>query len=134
MAKYTLNDAAVVGFPVIPSIGRGGPGEWVASGLAGSWAQLTWGTPQQVTRIVLHDRPDSSENITGGTLSFSDGSTIAVGALPANGSGLNITFAQKTITSVRFTVTTASGTAAATSSDRPMPSSTFAASQPITTV
>jgi LmbE family N-acetylglucosaminyl deacetylase len=107
-----LNDAAVVGFPVIPSIGRGGPGEWVASGLAGSWAQLTWSTPQQITRIVLHDRPDSTENITGGTLTFSDGSTIPVGALPANGSGLNITFAQKTITSVRFTVTTASGTAA----------------------
>src|SRR5688572_4548912 len=107
-----LNDAAVVGFPVIPSIGRGGPGEWVASGLAGSWAQLTWTAPQQVTQVVLHDRPDSTENITGGTLTFSDGSTMPVGALPDNGVGLNISFAPKTITWVRFTVTTASGTMA----------------------
>lgn len=106
-----LNDAAVVGFPVVASILRGGPGEWVADSLTG-WAQLTWPTSQAITRIVLHDRPDQNENITGGTLTFSDGSSIPVGALPTNGVGLPITFALKNVTWVRFTIASATGTRA----------------------
>ena len=47
-----------------------------------------------------------------GTLSFSDGTSIAVGALPADGKLLPVTFAPKTVTWVRFTVDQAQGTAA----------------------
>src|SRR5262249_35779593 len=106
-----VNDASVSGFPRIPSILRGGKGEWVASQLAGAWVQLNWTSTQAVTRIVLHDRPDTNENITSGTLTFSDGSTIGVGALPTNGNTFTVNFAQKNITWVRFTVNGASGTA-----------------------
>ena len=47
-----------------------------------------------------------------GTLSFSDGTSIAVGALPADGKLLPVTFAPKTVTWVRFTIDQAQGTAA----------------------
>jgi LmbE family N-acetylglucosaminyl deacetylase len=106
-----LNDASVVGAPrVLAEVN--GKGEWVSNGeLAGAWAQLTWPTAQALTRIVLHDRPDPTENISSGTLTFSDGSRLAVGALPTTGVGLPVTFALKTVTWVRFTVTAATGSA-----------------------
>jgi LmbE family N-acetylglucosaminyl deacetylase len=107
-----INDAAVVGFPVVASVTRGGKGEWVANEMAGAWAQVSWPTAQQVTRVVIHDRPDVTENITAGTLTFSDGSSLPVGALPTNGASLSVTFPAKDITWVRFTVGSATGTAA----------------------
>ena len=77
-----VNNGSVSGAP------RRDDGEWVSdSQLAGAWSQLAWPTATTITRVVLHDRPLPSENITAGTLSFSDGSTVAVGALPASGAG-----------------------------------------------
>lgn len=111
-APDRLNDGVVVGFPRV-FLTRGGRGEWVSNNqLAGAWAQLTWTTAQALTRVVLHDRPDTAENITGGTLTFSDGSSLTVGALPTSGGGLTVTFPQKNVTWVRFTATGAVGTAA----------------------
>ena len=108
-----INDGAVVGYPaVFIDPGHVGSGEWVSNQLAGAWAELSWTAPQQVTSVVIHDRPDTSENISAGTLTFSDGSSIAVGALPTNGVGLVVSFPSKSITWVRFTVGTAVGTAA----------------------
>ena len=101
-----MNDASVSGGP------RKSDGEWVSDGeLSGAWAQLSWTAPQQITTIVLHDRPDTSENVLSGTLTFSDGSGIGVGALPANGAGLRLQFPQKSVTWVRFTIDNAEGNA-----------------------
>jgi hypothetical protein len=50
--------------------------------------------------------------VLAGTLSFSDGTSIAVGALPPDGKLLPVTFAPKTVTWVRFTINQAQGTAA----------------------
>ena len=78
--------------------------------LAGAWIQLNWSSPVQVTQIVLWDRPNLSDNVQAGTLSFSDGSTLSVGQLPNNAtSGFTVSFSTKTISSVRFTVTQAVG-------------------------
>jgi LmbE family N-acetylglucosaminyl deacetylase len=108
-----INDGAVAGYPVVIDAGHGGTGEWVSNGeLAGAWARLSWTTPQQVTRIVIHDRPDATENITGGTLTFSDGSSLVVGALPTNGVGLTVSFPVKSLTWIEFTVASAVGAAA----------------------
>jgi LmbE family N-acetylglucosaminyl deacetylase len=102
-----VNDGSITGAPKKPD------GEWVSNNqLAGAWAQLTWSSTQGITRLILHDRPDLAQNITGGTLTFSDGSSLPVGALPTNGVGQTITFAQKNVTWVRFTVSSASGSAA----------------------
>ena len=53
-----------------------------------------------------------TENIVSGVLSFSDGSSVAVGALPPGGVGLTVSFPVKNITWLRFTVTAAIGSAA----------------------
>jgi LmbE family N-acetylglucosaminyl deacetylase len=86
--------------------------EWVsASQLAGAWIQLDWSAPVSVAQVNLYDRPLGEENVLAGTLSFSDGTSIAVGALPTDGKVMPVTFAPKTVTWVRFTVTQAEGTA-----------------------
>jgi len=87
--------------------------EWVTSNqLSGAWIQLGWPSPVSVAQVNLHDRPHSSENVLAGTLSFSDGTRIAVGALPSDGKVLPVTFSPKTVTWVRFTIDQAEGTAA----------------------
>jgi LmbE family N-acetylglucosaminyl deacetylase len=87
--------------------------EWVSSNqLSGAWIQLAWPEPVSVAQVNLHDRPLAEENILAGTLLFSDGSSIAVGALPSDGKVLPVTFAPKTVTWMRFIVDQAQGTAA----------------------
>ena len=61
-------------------------------GGAGSWLKLTWTTPQTFDTIVLYDRPNTNDQITGGNITFSDGSSIAVGTLPNAGSAYTLTF------------------------------------------
>lgn len=88
-----------------------GVNAWVttAEGV-GAWMQLDWSTPQIVHKIKLYDRPNvTHDHIKGGTLTFSDGSSVTVGELPdgvVNGAPdpLEVTFDAKTITWVRFTV------------------------------
>ncbi len=84
--------------------------EWATNGqLAGAWIKLTWTGPVATSQVMLYDRPNLSDNIIAGTLSFSDGSTVPVGTLPNNGVPLTVSFAQKTVTWVQFTVNTAVG-------------------------
>lgn len=88
-----------------------GVNAWVttAEGV-GAWMQLDWSTPQIVHKIKLYDRPNvTHDHIKGGTLTFSDGSSVTVGALPdgvVDGAPdpLEITFNARVITWVRFTV------------------------------
>ncbi|HEU5373453.1 MAG TPA: PIG-L family deacetylase, partial [Gaiellaceae bacterium] len=48
--------------------------EWATVGQkAGAWLNLQWSSPQTLGSITLFDRPNSSDQITGGTISFSDG-------------------------------------------------------------
>jgi LmbE family N-acetylglucosaminyl deacetylase len=102
---------AVDGF--IDGAHRDAAREWVsASELAGAWIQLDWSAAVSVSQVNLHDRPLGGENVLAGTLSFSDGTSIAVGALPADGKLLPLIFAPKTVTWVRFTIDQAQGAAA----------------------
>jgi hypothetical protein len=83
--------------------------EWATvGGGAGSWLQLSWTTPQTLDRIVLYDRPNTSDQITAATLTFSDGSTVSVGALNNSGAATTVTFSARTSTSVRLTITAVS--------------------------
>lgn len=83
--------------------------EWSTNaGKAGSWIKLTWSSPVTVNRIVLYDRPNLDDQVLSGTLTFSDGSTLAVGALDNAGGPITIAFDPKTITSVQFTVNSVS--------------------------
>jgi LmbE family N-acetylglucosaminyl deacetylase len=98
-------DEVVSGYPV-NSIA-----EWAAVGgqLAGTWFTLTWGAPQTISEVVLHDRINTSDRILAGILQFSDGSSLAVGALPNDGASYRLTFAPKTVTFLTLQITSAQG-------------------------
>ena len=79
--------------------------EWATVGQgAGAWIRLTWSTPYTVDRVVLYDRPNSNDQVLGGTLTFSDGSTVTVGPLTNSGAATEVTFAPRSVTSLTFTV------------------------------
>ena len=91
-------DGSVTGTPLHEN------GEWVSDDQhAGAWIQLTWPSERTLVNVVLHDRTLSSENVTGGTLSFSDGSSVAVSALPSSGAGMAVSFPSRSATWIRFT-------------------------------
>lgn len=98
-------DGVVSGYPDAPTA------EWVApGGGTGSWIQLTWPTATALAEVDLADRPNPDDRVTGGTLSFSDGSTVTVPALDDGGAVVRVPFAARTVTWVRFTVTSVSAT------------------------
>jgi LmbE family N-acetylglucosaminyl deacetylase len=83
--------------------------EWATvGGGAGSWLKLTWTSPQTVSRIVLYDRPNTDDQITGGNIQFSDGSSVPVGTLNNNGAAVIISFSTRTITSLQLNITSVS--------------------------
>ena len=94
---------AVDGYPT------GFPGdssrEWATvGGTAGSWLNLKWPSAFSVNQVILYDRRNVDDHVTSGTLSFSDGSTIAVGPLDNDGAATAVKFPARTITSMKFTV------------------------------
>ena len=86
--------------------------EWASDGEgAGAWLQLRWPGPVVIDQVTLYDRPNSNDWITSGTLTFSDGSTEAVGSLPnepVDGlmPGLTVSFPAKVVTGLKFTIDT----------------------------
>lgn len=102
-----VNDGSTLGYPV------DGTREWSSAGEgAGAWVQLSWTTLQVSNRIVLHDRPNLDDHVLAGTLTFSDGHTIQVGALDNAGGPTEITFQPRYFLWVRFTVTAVAGSTA----------------------
>ena len=82
--------------------------EWSSGTVTGGTLTLTWNTPQTINRIALYDRPNEVDQILAGTLTFDDGTSLAVGALPNDGkTPLELKFAPKTIKSVVFQITAA---------------------------
>ncbi|MEM7576548.1 MAG: putative Ig domain-containing protein [Planctomycetota bacterium] len=69
--------------------------EWASRGEIDPWLQLDWDEPATLERLVLQDRIATNSNVASGTLTFSDGSTVAFGALPTNGDPFEVTFAPK---------------------------------------
>jgi hypothetical protein len=85
--------------------------EWATVwGGAGSWLKLSWASPQTVSRIVLYDRPNGNDQITSGTLQFNDGSSVTVGPLNNDGTGVTVLVGSKTITSVQLNITSVAPT------------------------
>ncbi len=84
--------------------------EWVTNNEnAGAWIQLQWSATTNVRQVILFDRPNQYDQILGGTLLFSDGSSVPVAALPNDGSPLSVSFTARNVTWVKFRVDNASG-------------------------
>ena len=74
-----------------------------------AWINLSWNAPIPISQVILYDRRNQGDQVMAGTLRFSDGSSIPVGALPNNGAGLVVTFPQRTVTSLEFDIEQANG-------------------------
>jgi hypothetical protein len=81
--------------------------EWASKGETDTaLIRLSWRQPQTIDRVWLFDRPNPLDQITAGMLVFSDGTTLATGALPDDAKqGLEISFAPKTVHWLAFIVT-----------------------------
>ncbi|MDQ0633513.1 LmbE family N-acetylglucosaminyl deacetylase [Arthrobacter pascens] len=98
-------DGVIAGYPV------DGTREWATvGGKAGSYLNLAFPTAVTLNRVVLYDRPNTNDQITGGSLTFSDGTTVAVPSLENSGQATTINFTGRSTTSLRLTVTAVSGT------------------------
>ena len=97
-------DGVIGGYPSTPY-----NVEWATTGGGvGSWLKLTWATAQTFDTIVLYDRPNSSDQITSATLTFSNGTQIPVGTLPNDGTGLTVNVPNITTTTLTLTVNSVS--------------------------
>ncbi|NOU88378.1 carbohydrate-binding protein, partial [Paenibacillus sp. LMG 31460] len=83
--------------------------EWASKGEQNPWIQVNWTTNQTFNKIIFYDRPNTGDWAPGGTLTFSDGSTLTVSGIPNNGSAYSVTFPDKTVTWVKFQVSGGSG-------------------------
>ena len=94
-------DGQVGGYPEHPDQ------EWSAfRQTTGASLKLDWDAPQAVRRIVLYDRPNTTDQVTSGIIRFSDGSTLEFGDLVDNASApLALEFPEKTTTSVTVEIT-----------------------------
>ena len=80
--------------------------EWSAGSTVGATLTLTWDKAQMIDRILLYDRPNTTDQITSGVVHFSDGTTLPVGELPNDATKpLELRFPAKTVTSLTFQVT-----------------------------
>ncbi|HEY9174911.1 MAG TPA: hypothetical protein VI136_21690 [Verrucomicrobiae bacterium] len=102
-AAAAVTDGVVDGFP------RDTTREWASAGEQDSaFVRLTWNTSQTIDRVWLFDRPNDLDQVTSGMLIFSDGSTLATGALPDDGKqGVELRFEPRTVTWLAFFVTKA---------------------------
>jgi hypothetical protein len=83
--------------------------EWASNGEANPWIQLNWTSAQNINKITFYDRPNLTDWAPGGTLTFSDGSTVPVSGIPNNGIPYTVTFPNKAVTWVKFQVSGGSG-------------------------
>ncbi len=95
---------------VVDGVVDGYPGnmshEWCTAGERDTaMIRLDWPEPQKIDRVQLFDRPNALDQVQGGMLIFSDGTSIRTGALPdVAKKGLEVTFTPKTVRWVIFTV------------------------------
>lgn len=73
------------------------------------WIKLEWNKAQNINQIILYDRPIQDSHVAGGTLHFSDGTSIFVNQIPNDGRAKTVSFPTKNVTWVKFEVTDADG-------------------------
>jgi len=79
--------------------------EWATAGeKSGAWIKLEWDRARLVDRVVLYDRPNANDHITGARLSFSDGSVVTTGALDNGGGGTEVRFPARMTERLTLTV------------------------------
>jgi LmbE family N-acetylglucosaminyl deacetylase len=122
LADITASSENTAGFQgaanVADGIADGHPGngqaEWVSIGeSAGAYVAFAWDRSHDVSRVVLHDRPNPDDQVLAGELRFSDGSVVAFGPLANDGAATPVSFPSRSVDSleVRITAVAAATTA-----------------------
>lgn len=73
------------------------------------WVQLEWDKAVCINKVMLYDLPSLKSNIASGVLRFSDGSSVRVLNIPANGAPRTVEFAPRTTRWVKFEATDGEG-------------------------
>lgn len=95
------------------STGDGVGSRWTEQAMPGSWAELTWDDPREVTSVQVVGASESGQTIVSGTLSFSDGSQVPLGAVLSDPSRpTTVSFMARVTTSVRLTIDDMGGSGA----------------------
>ncbi len=76
---------------------------------AGAWIMLDWGKPVLVDEVDLYDRLSLEENVLGGVLTFDDGTIVAVGPLPSDGTPAQIKVTPKAVSWLMFRIDSVQG-------------------------
>jgi hypothetical protein len=81
--------------------------EWSSKGeKVGATLTLSWEAPVTVGRVLLYDRPNGNDHVTAARLTFDDGSTVDVGALPNEGqSPAELAFAPRQTRRIKIEIT-----------------------------
>ncbi|MBQ8422768.1 MAG: GH92 family glycosyl hydrolase [Coprobacter sp.] len=94
-----------------------GLGEWLSGSevtfwgeIDFPWIELRWESAVTINRVVIYDRPSLDSHAAGGTLHFSDGTSVGVYGIPNNGAPRVVNFAPKTTEYIRFEITDGTGT------------------------
>jgi predicted alpha-1,2-mannosidase len=85
-------------------IGDKDGGDWASRGEREPWVQLDFPKPVKTDRIVIYDRPGTLDDVNGGELQFSDGSTVPVTGVPVDGTAKTVEFPLREVEWVRFQV------------------------------
>ncbi|MBE7162623.1 MAG: discoidin domain-containing protein, partial [Williamsia herbipolensis] len=76
--------------------------EWASYHETSPSVTLTWPSPVTLSKLTFYDRVDPNDNANGGTVTFSDGSTVAVSNIDPIGQPTSVSFAERTVTSLTF--------------------------------
>lgn len=97
-------------------IGIDNKGEWASASRQTSWGaidypwiRLEWEKPKNINRIILYDRPTPQSHNAGGTLHFSDGTTVSVNQISNDGTAKALNFPTKKVSWVKFETTDGDG-------------------------
>ena len=83
--------------------------EWASAGQQNPWIQLNWAAAQTISGVTFLDRANLADWAVGGTLTFSDNSTVTVSGVPNDGTPYTVSFSPRSVTSMRFQVVGGSG-------------------------
>jgi len=84
-------------------------GEWSSKGEQTPWIRVDLEKKTRVDRIVLYDKVNDIDNARGGTLSFSDGSSLEVTGIPIDGTPHTVEFPAKDVAWVKFEIAEGEG-------------------------
>lgn len=85
-------------------------GEWISNSEMKPWIALEFSKEIEINKIILYDRNNMHDHLTGGLITFSDGSILEASDIPNDGSAFELNFNAKTITSLKFEVKESEGT------------------------